>query len=237
MAHPNNDKDHYTSKPPIFDGDKFDYWEDRIESFFIGCDTDLWNMVIDGYTHHIDANGTKLKRSKMNEHQKKDHKNHHKSRTILLNVISYSKYNKITNRHYAKYIFDYLKMTHERNEQVKETKALALIQKYKAFKVEEDEMIEGMFSRFKNLVARLKVLNKGYTTIDQVNKIIINLPKKWWPMVKALKMLKNLNNTTLEELISSLRSHGIKLEDHEPHKKVKYVALKSKGKPEKAKSL
>lgn len=46
-------------------------------------------MVIDGYTHPIDANGTNLERRKMNEKQKKDYKNHHRSRTILLNVISY----------------------------------------------------------------------------------------------------------------------------------------------------
>lgn len=38
----------------------------------------------------------------------------------------------------------------------------------------------------------------------------------------------------LEELISSLRSHKIELEEDEPQKKVKYVALKSKGKPAKA---
>jgi hypothetical protein len=39
-------------------------------------------------------------------------------------------------------------MTHEDNELVKETKTLALIQKYESFKMEEDENIEEMFSRF-----------------------------------------------------------------------------------------
>jgi hypothetical protein len=39
-------------------------------------------------------------------------------------------------------------MTHEGNSQIKEIKALALIQKYEAFKMEEDEVIEVMFSRF-----------------------------------------------------------------------------------------
>lgn len=48
-------------------------------------------MVIDGYTHSIDENGTKLKSIKMNKQQKKDDKNYHRSKTILLNDISYSK--------------------------------------------------------------------------------------------------------------------------------------------------
>lgn len=43
-------------------------------------------------------------------------------------------------------------MTCERNEEVKETKIFSLIQKYEAFKIEEDEIIEDMFSWFQTLV-------------------------------------------------------------------------------------
>ena len=80
-------------------------------------------------------------------------------------------------------MFDSLRMTHEGNIQVKETKALSLIQKYEAFKMEESVSIETMFSRFQILVASLKVLDKGYSTADHVKKIIRSLPKKWRPMV------------------------------------------------------
>lgn len=69
-------------------------------------------------------------------------------------------------------------MTHEGNKQVKESKALALIQKYESLKMEEDEMIGEIFPRSQTLMARLKVLNKGYTTSDHVKKIIRSLPKK-----------------------------------------------------------
>jgi hypothetical protein len=65
-------------------------------------------------------------------------------------------YEKITNRDFAKAIFDLLRMSHEGNELVKETKALALIQKYDSFKMEENENIEEMFSRFQTLVAGLR---------------------------------------------------------------------------------
>src|ERR1044072_6280902 len=118
-------------------------------------------------------------------------------------------------------------MTHEGNTQVKETKALALIQKYEAFRMEEDESVETMFSRFQMLVAGLRVLDKGYSTSDHVKKIIRSLPKKWRPMVTALKVAKDLNQICLEELISSLRSHEIELQEDEPQRKVKSVALKS----------
>jgi hypothetical protein len=99
--------------------------------------------------------------------------------------------------------------------------------------MEEYENIEEMFSRFQTLVAGLEVLNKGYTTVDHVKKIIRSLPQKWRPMVTALKVPRDLNSTTLEELISSLRSYEIELEADEPRKKVKYVALKSSCESEK----
>ena len=237
MAEPvqnnNYDKDKISGRPPMFDGENFDYWKDLIESFFLAHDGDLWDMVTDGYTHPVGENGQKIERRNMTDQQKKEFKNHHKARTILLSAISHTEHEKITNRESAKHIFDSLRMTHEGNTQVKETKALALIQKYEAFKMEEDETIETMFSRFQILVAGLKVLDKGYSTADHVKKIIRSLPKKWRPMVTALKLAKNLNEISLEELISSLRSHEIELEEDEPQqKKGKSLALKSNKKYE-----
>ena len=51
MTHSNNEKDHYSAKPPIFNEEKFDYWKDRIKIFFIDCDDDLWDMLLDGWYH------------------------------------------------------------------------------------------------------------------------------------------------------------------------------------------
>src|ERR1044072_6098934 len=142
MANSSENKDnHYSAKPPIFDGEKFDYWKDKIESFFLGYDIDLWDLVIEGYEKPKDAEGKVISRSQMTDAQKKTFKDHHKTRTILLNAISYAECEKITNKETTKSIFDSLQMTHEGNSQVKETKALALIQKYEAFRMDEDESV------------------------------------------------------------------------------------------------
>ncbi|XP_058732645.1 uncharacterized protein LOC131604203 [Vicia villosa] len=230
----NNDKDHYSYKPPMFDGENFDYWKDKIETYFMAFDFDLWDLVADGYNCPVDSNGVKIIRSAMTDYQKKAYKNHFKAMSILLSPLSYDLYEKITNKETAKSIFDSLKMNHEGNSQVKETMALTLIQKYEAFKMEEEEFVETMFSRFQILVAGLKVLEKGYSNSDHVKKIIRSLPAKWRPMVTALKLPKHLNNTSLEELISSLRSHEIKLQGDEPQKNGKYVALRPKSENTKA---
>src|ERR1044072_1005530 len=82
MANTSENKDNtYSAKPPIFDGEKFDYWKDRIESFFLGHDVDLWDIVVEGYEHPKDAEGKAISRSQMTDAQKKTFKDHHKART------------------------------------------------------------------------------------------------------------------------------------------------------------
>ena len=49
-------------------------------------------------------------------------------------------------------------------------------------------------------------------------------------MVTTLKLAKDLNKISLEELVSSLRSHEIELEGDKPQKKGKPLALKSNKK-------
>ncbi|XP_058751791.1 uncharacterized protein LOC131624887 [Vicia villosa] len=162
----------------------------------------------------------------MNDQQKKEFRNHHKARTILLSSISYTEYEKITNRDSAKDMFDSLRMRHEGNTQVKETKALALIHKYEAFKMEEDETIKTMFSRFQILVTGLKVLD---TSLKLAKNLKVFDPKETdGHSFEACK--KSECYISLEELIISLRSHEIELEEDEPHKNRKSLALKSKSK-------
>ena len=82
--------------------------------------------------------------------------------------------------------------------------------------MEDDETVKTMFSKFQMLIAELKVLEKKYYTVDHVKKIIRSLPKKWIPVVTSLKLAKDLNSISLKELVSSLRSQEIKLEEDEP---------------------
>lgn len=103
--------------------------------------------------------------------------------------------------------------------------------------MEDNEIIENIFSRFQTLVIGLKVLDKEYYTADHVKKIIRSLPKRWRHMVTVLKLSKNMNNTSLEELVSSLRGHEIELEEDEHKRKRKFVSLKSLGKYENTKAL
>ena len=68
MANSSENKDNaYSAKPPIFDGEKFEYRKDRMKSFLLGFDMDLWNLVVDGYEEPKDTEGKIIPRSKMTD--------------------------------------------------------------------------------------------------------------------------------------------------------------------------
>jgi len=67
-----------------------------------------------------------------------------------------------------------------------------------------------------------------------VSKILRSVPARWRPKVTAIEEAKDLNTLSVEDLVSYLKVHKISLNEHEPAKKSKSIALPSKGKSSKA---
>jgi len=96
--------------------------------------------------------------------------------------------------------------------------------------MKDDKDIESMYSRFQTLVSGLQILKKSYVASDHVNKILRSLPARWRPKITNIEKAKDLNTLSVEDLISSLKCHEIGLNEHEPARKPKTIALASKGK-------
>jgi len=127
----------------------------------------------------------------------------------------------------AKAMFASLCSNYEGDKKVKEAKATTLVQQYELFKMKDDEDIETMYSRFQTLVSRLQILKKSYIDVDHVKKILRSLLAKWRLKEIVFEVSSDLNTLSLEDLISSL-------DEQEPIKKAKSIALKYKGKYSKA---
>ena len=134
----------------------------------------------------------------------------------------------------AKAMFASLCANYEGSKKVREAKALMLVHQYELFRTKEDESIEQMYSRFQTLVSGLQILKKSYVASDHVSKILRSLPARWRPKVTAIEEAKYLNTLSVEDLVSSLKVHEIGLNEHEPAKKVKSIALPFRGKSSKA---
>ena len=91
-----------------------------------------------------------------------------------------------------------------------------------------------MYSRFQTLVSGHQIQKKSYVTSDHVSKILRSLPARWRPKDTANEEAKDLNTLSVEDLVSFLKVHEIGLNEHELAKKVKFIALPSKGNSSKA---
>jgi len=230
------DKKAKSGKVPKFNGDpeEFSWWKTNFFSYVIGLDEELWDILEDGLGDLVlDEEGAAIDRKKHTPEQKKLYKKHHKIRGSLVTAIPRAKYMKMSDKSTAKAMFAFLCTNYEGSKKVREAKVHMLVHQYKLFKMKDYERIEQMYSRFQTLVSGLQIVKKSYVASDHVRKILRSLRARWRPKVTAIEEAKDLNTLSVEDLVSSLKVHEIGLNEHEPTKKVKSIALPSKGKSSK----
>ncbi|GAV70508.1 zf-CCHC domain-containing protein/UBN2 domain-containing protein [Cephalotus follicularis] len=91
----------------------------------------------------------------------------------------------------------------------------------------ENENISSVYARFNDIINALKGLGKVYTNHELVSKILKCLPKSGEPKVTAIEEEKDLSTLPLEDLLGSLMTHELRMNDqarNEPKKKA--IALK-----------
>jgi len=207
------DKKAESGKVLRFNGDpeEFSWWKTNFYSYVMGLGEELWDILEDGVGDLVlDEEGAAIDRKKHTPEQKKLYKKHHKIRRSFVTAISRAEYMKMSDKSTAKAMFASLCVNCEGSKKVREAKALMLVHQYELFKMKDDESIE------------------------HVSKILRSLPARWRPKLTAIEEAKDLNTLSVEDLVSSLKVHKIGLNEHEPAKKVKSIALPSKGKSSKA---
>ena len=96
-------------------------------------------------------------------------------------VLSNDEFNRVCMCSSSYEIWKTLEVTHEGTNQVKETKISMLVHNYELFKIDENEPIRDMFTRFTNILYTLKNLGKVYCN---PKKILRSLPKSWEAKVR-----------------------------------------------------
>ncbi|MQL84615.1 hypothetical protein Taro_017117 [Colocasia esculenta] len=130
---------------------------------------------------------------------------------IMQCAIHSNEYSHITICSLAKEMWDKLKLIYEGTSKVKETQANLLVHEYETFKMNPIETISEMFARFTKITNSLKALEKNYTDLELVRKILRSLPPAWHTKGTVIEDSKNLSSLTMEELIGSLMMYEINL--------------------------
>ncbi|GAV63836.1 UBN2 domain-containing protein, partial [Cephalotus follicularis] len=123
-----------------------------------------------------------------------------------------SEFNRVSSCILAKEMWDRPEITYEGTNQVKDAKLSMLVHEYELFKMNEDEDIKSMFTRFTNIINALQSLDKTFSNSELVRKILRCLPRSWMPKVTAIEEAKNLSILPLEDLLGSLMTYELTMQ-------------------------
>ena len=221
-----------STRPPLFNGTNYTYWKTRIRIYIQSIDYNIWKTIVKGpHVPTIMVNGVatpKLEEDWDEQDVKKIELNA-KAMNLLYCAVDPNEFNRVSTCTSAKKIWDTLEVTHEGTNQVKQSKVNMLVHTYEMFKMESNEIISEMYTRFTNIINSLKSLGKFYSNQELVNKILRSLPSAWDAKSTAIQEAKDLDTLPLEQLVGSLMTYemNIKQKNTENEKKKKVIALKT----------
>lgn len=126
-----------------------------------------------------------------------------KAKNILYNAISGAEYAKISCCDTTKELSDRLEVTYEGTNKVKETIISVLGYKYELFQIKEGETIESMFAQQSKIIGELKSLEKLYSPIEYIRRVIRSYPPQWHTKVISIESI-NLKTLNYDEVSGDL---------------------------------
>ncbi|MQM17910.1 hypothetical protein Taro_050894 [Colocasia esculenta] len=194
------------NRPPLFDGEDYNYWKARMEYFLQGLDFQIWSIIEEGDLVVLNS------RENWTDDDKKKISLNCKAKSILCCALSKKEFNIISACKSAMEMWEKLRITYEGTYKVKETRIDILVAQYERFQMQPGESITQMYSRFTDITNGLAGLGKNYNMGDMVRKILRSLPASWTPTVTAIEKANDLKRMSLEKLIGSLMAHEINME-------------------------
>ncbi|XP_042983398.1 uncharacterized protein LOC122312814, partial [Carya illinoinensis] len=220
-----------SSRPPLFCGDNYSFWKVRMRIFLQAQGREIWKCIVNGpYIPTKVVGGVKVKKEE-EEFDREDDRLYTLNLTamnLLYNALNGNEFNRIMNCATAKEIWDNLEVTYEGTSQVKESKIYILTHEYEMFKMNDDESISSMHTRFTNIINSLTALDKVYSKVEIVRKILNSLPKRWESKVTAILEARDLKKLEVNELIGSLITLDSGCSRHMTGDKTKFFDLRSK---------
>ena len=177
-------------------------------------DYNLWKVVDKGpHIPSVVVNGVSIPKLEedWDENDIKQSEINAKAMNLLYCALDPSEFNRISTCMSAKEIWDTLEVIHEGTDQVKNTKVNMLVHTYEMFRMEPNESITDMYTRFTNIVNAMRSLGKVISNADLVNKILRSLPTSWDPKVTAIQEAKDVDKLPLEQLVGSLMTYELNL--------------------------
>ena len=132
--------------PHLFDGSNYAYWKVRMRAFLQSLDEKVWQAVEIGQTKPTEApadqDDAKIKATNFNS----------KALNALFSVVTNEEYKKISSTKTAKEAWTILQTTYKETKAVKDLKLQRLTTRFEEIKMEEDELFDEFYAKFKDIM-------------------------------------------------------------------------------------
>jgi hypothetical protein len=155
-------------KPPMFDGEDYNMWSDKMRHHLTSLHTSIWDVVEIGV--QVPSPGDEDYDS--DEVAQIRHFNS-QATTILLASQSREEYNKVQGLKSAKEIWDVLKTAHEGDEVTKITKRETIEGELGRFRLNQGEDPQAIYNRLKTLVNQVRNLGSTKWDDHEMVKVIL----------------------------------------------------------------
>ncbi|XP_045791661.1 uncharacterized protein LOC123886384 [Trifolium pratense] len=217
-----------STRPPLFEGQDYYYWKDKMELFLRSQDNNMWHVIEVGeYVPPPAKDSTTPRTSDQWTTQESDRVLlNTRAKLFIKSALNREEHDRIMECKTAKEMWETLQNHHEGSSCVKETRIDIGVRKFELFEMKEDETIDQMYGRFTIIINELNSVGKTYTAHERVRKILRSLPKDWRHIVIAITEAKDLSQLKLEDLIGSLKAHESIIQEDKPTQK-RMIALES----------
>ncbi|CAJ2667746.1 unnamed protein product [Trifolium pratense] len=187
--------------PPVFDGDNYDLWAVRMESYLEALD--LWEAVEEDYEVPPLPNNPTMAQLK-NHKEKKTRKA--KAKSCLFAGVSQTVFTRIMTLKTAKAIWDYLKEEYAGDERTRGMQVLNLMREFELQKMKESETVKDYSDRLLSIANKVRLLGTQFADSRIVEKILVTVPERYEASITALENTKDLSTITLAAVLHALQA-------------------------------
>ncbi|CAM8903189.1 unnamed protein product [Rhodiola kirilowii] len=219
------------TRPPLLEGNKYGYWRVRMKAFLKSQDESVWEAVEQGWTHPVATNEegklSLLAKDKWTEVQKKAEAANSKAMNAIFSGVDGKNFKMISTCEIAKTSWDILRTAHEGTTKVKISRMETVTSKFENLRMQEDETIADFNTRVLDISNEAFALGEPMTEETLVRKVLRSLTKRFAMKALAVKEANDVKTMRLDELMGSLQTHEMDMNEEDCLTKVSSVGLKA----------
>ncbi|CAM8916959.1 unnamed protein product [Rhodiola kirilowii] len=219
------------TRPPLLEGNKYGYWRVRMKAFLKSLDASIWKAVENGWTPPVTTKAGKhslLAKDKWTETHKNAEVANSKEMNAIFSRVDGKNFKMISTCEIAKKAWDILLTAHEGTTKVKISRMEMVTSKFENLRIQEVETIANFNTRVLNISNELFALGEPMTEETLVRKVLRSLPKRYAMKALTVKEPQDVKIMRLDELIGSLQTHEMEMNEEEQLMKVKSIGMKAK---------